>query len=111
MHKSYDTSWLPNQFFILLYNFKLSSKRTDLVYLSTISKLSHPPSLIFSPDSQRVAYVAGPGNPKAALSAMRFVVVDGEEGKHYSVLEPHSLTFSPDSQGWLMRLEWVISGL
>jgi len=31
---------------IALYNLRLSSNFTDLVYLNTISKLSHPPSLM-----------------------------------------------------------------
>ncbi len=48
---------------------------------------------IFSPDSQRVAYVAGAGGKWV-------VVVDGKEGKQYDRigLDSHSLIFSPDSR-------------
>ena len=46
-------------------------------------------TLLFSPDSQRVGYIAS-GDDKW------FVVVDGKEGRRYGMVD--SLTFSPDSQ-------------
>src|SRR5207245_2627301 len=52
------------------------------------------PSLIFSPDSTRVAYMAG---PRRKVS----VVVDAEEGKPHESLV--ALLFSPDSK----RLAYV----
>lgn len=50
--------------------------------------LSHP---VFSPASQRVAYVA-------RQSGMRYVVADGREGKGYDDIEGRSLIFGPDSR-------------
>jgi hypothetical protein len=48
--------------------------------------------LCFSPDSQRLAYVAGVGGGKLAL------VVDGMAGKPYDTLGEDGPVFSPDSQ-------------
>ena len=48
-------------------------------------------TLIFSPDSQQVAY-------GAKLGDERFVVVDGEEGKKYDGIGEGTLIFSPDSR-------------
>ncbi len=48
-------------------------------------------SLIFSADSQRVAYVAEDGSKQV-------VVVDGMEGKRYAAIEEDSIIFSPDSK-------------
>lgn len=52
---------------------------------------------IFSPDSQRLAYVAREGEKS-------FVVVDGKEQKPYDDINALSLTFSADSQ----RLAYVV---
>jgi hypothetical protein len=49
-------------------------------------------TLIFSPDSQRVAYGA-----KVRMDE-EFVVVDGREEKRYDYIEPGSLIFSPGSK-------------
>jgi len=48
-------------------------------------------SVIVSPDSRRVAYVAREGKKW-------FVVVDGQEQKQYDRIEAPSLVFSPDGQ-------------
>ena len=48
-------------------------------------------SLVFSPDSRHVAYLA-------EADGRWFVVADGEEGRRYDRIEKGSLTFSPDSQ-------------
>jgi hypothetical protein len=46
-------------------------------------------TLVFSPDSRRVAYGVQSGKE-------RFAVIDGQEGKHYDSIG-FSLTFSPDN--------------
>ena len=57
-------------------------------------------SLVFSPDSQRLAYVAAKGIPFLFLLSIEdeFVVVDGQEQKHYDIIHHRSLVFSPNSQ-------------
>jgi len=47
--------------------------------------------LIFSPSSQRLAYVA-------SHDKQQLVVIDGQENKAYTSIVGHSLRFSPDSQ-------------
>ena len=61
-------------------------------------------SIQFSPDSQRIAYIAesdGYGRPLhdggPPQSNVR-VVIDGEEGKHYDEIGHHSFCFSQNSQ-------------
>jgi len=51
-------------------------------------------TLIFSPDSQRVAYAARVGSGRYR----KFVVVDGKEGKKYDNISEGSLSFTPDSK-------------
>ncbi len=48
-------------------------------------------TLIFSPDSKRIAYAAGERNE-------RFVVVDGKEDKEYDDIGENTPIFSPDSK-------------
>ena len=70
-------------------------------------------SLTFSPDSQRIAYVAHfqergsllklPFVLWQSFAAEKFVVVDGREGKHCGRID--SLNFSPDGR----RLDYVTS--
>ena len=48
-------------------------------------------SLVFSPDSRRVAYVGNRGN-------RMFVVIDGRRGKEYDGIVCNTLVFSPDSK-------------
>ncbi len=48
-------------------------------------------SIVFSPDSRRLAYAAQSGNK-------RFVVADGKEWKHYDGVGSQTLVFSPDSK-------------
>jgi len=48
-------------------------------------------SLVVSPDSKHLAYVAVRGEKQ-------FVVVDGEEGKEYDGIGAGTLIFSPDSK-------------
>jgi hypothetical protein len=55
-------------------------------------------SALASPDCRRVAYVAGKGRRIAVLGGKRFVIVDGEERKHFGRIEKRSLVFSPDSR-------------
>jgi Tol biopolymer transport system component len=55
--------------------------------------------ITFSPDSQRLAYVARKGN------ASKVVVVNGEESREYDTVDPNSLTFSPNSE----RLAYIAS--
>ncbi|HJN87071.1 MAG TPA: WD40 repeat domain-containing protein [Dehalococcoidia bacterium] len=50
-------------------------------------------SVIVSPDCRRVAYMVEPVTVSSC-----FVVVDGQEGKHYDGVEKGSLVFSPNSQ-------------
>ena len=54
-------------------------------------------SLVFSPDSQRVAYVACVAAATEGDSGQWSVVVDGREMGHYG-RDIHTLIFSPDSQ-------------
>lgn len=52
----------------------------------------------FSPDSSKLAYIAGAGQPSGPQRHMEyFVVVNGQEGKHYAGIGNY-LRFSPDSQ-------------
>ena len=63
-------------------------------------------TLIFSKDSKHVGYIAGVkdgaaagGNvatPNAAAPLKQFVVIDGQEGKHYDGIGRGTLTFGPD---------------
>ena len=46
---------------------------------------------LFSPDSRRLAYVAGIGKNEC-------VVVDGRLGKRYKLIEENTFVFSPDSR-------------
>ena len=57
-------------------------------------------SLVFSPDSKRVAYVATEylGHDYLVRSKQQFAVVDGIEGEHHDGVVKGSLTFSPDSK-------------
>jgi len=63
-------------------------------------------SLQFSPDSKRVAYIAGEGGEYeiemgrgvAYKDGKYFVVIDGIEGKRYDYINEFSLQFSPDSK-------------
>jgi dipeptidyl aminopeptidase/acylaminoacyl peptidase len=48
--------------------------------------------LKFSPDGKRLAFVA------TRAPRQELVVVDGQEGKEYGMVDPQSLTFSPDSR-------------
>jgi hypothetical protein len=48
-------------------------------------------ALIFSPDSQQLAYIAKDGY-------RHFVVLDGKEGHYYDDIKSDSLIFSPDGQ-------------
>ena len=57
-----------------------------------------PVPIVFSPNGQRVAYVADFNGEEA-------VVVDGEAGRAYPSIYPSSLSFSPDSQ----RLAYAVS--
>jgi len=57
-------------------------------------------SLAFSPDSNRIAYVAHKGDKE-------FVVVDGKKGRHYRDVRSRELSFSPDSK----RLAYVVGKL
>ena len=51
-------------------------------------------SLVFSPDSKRLAYVI----KGDFVVGANFVVVDDQEQKRYGRIEEGSLVFSPDSQ-------------
>ncbi len=55
-------------------------------------------TLIFSPDSQRLAY-------QAADKGKVVAVVDGQEGKHYDSFAKGGLHFSPDSR----RVAYVVA--
>ena len=57
----------------------------------------HIRSIVFSPDSQRLAYVAFDGDRP-------FLVVDGQEGQRYESIREGSVVFSPDSQ----RVAYVV---
>ena len=48
-------------------------------------------SIVFSPDGQRLAYVAEEAD-------QQFVIVDGIEGERYDQVETTSIVFSPDSR-------------
>jgi len=55
--------------------------------------------LVFSPDSQKVAYVAGEIGKEGEWEFKKFVVINDKEGKSYDWDDMISfLTFSPDSQ-------------
>jgi len=54
--------------------------------------------MAFSPDSKRFAYIAGTGQDTGPNRSMEyFVVIDGQEGKHYKGIGDY-LKFSPDSE-------------
>lgn len=64
-----------------------------------------PRTLTWSPDSQRLAYVAQEGG-------QQFPVIDGDEGERGQGIE--RIVFSPDSQRWAYRVKqgaeaWVVS--
>ena len=73
-------------------------------------------SVVFSPDSQRVAYVASVFALRWLFIGFRqssMVVVDGQEGKHYDQVyngasdeTSSSLVFSPDSQRLASRFQF-----
>ena len=60
-------------------------------------------SLVFSLNSQRLAYLVLEGPDPPPCRGGRFVVVDRQDGKRYDDVKKDSLVFSPDSQ----RLAYV----